>query len=68
MNKYYLQLVVLTIFARIISVRYAFSVIKGVRPVLILKKEKVFFQRLVEAVPVMAVTLTTLLILQEKNC
>jgi protein-S-isoprenylcysteine O-methyltransferase Ste14 len=65
MNTNYLQLLLLTIFALVISVRYAISLIRGVRPVLILKKEKSLTQRFTEAVPVAAVALTALLVLRK---
>jgi protein-S-isoprenylcysteine O-methyltransferase Ste14 len=65
MNSDYLQLLLLTIFALVITVRYIVSLISGVRPVLILRREKSLATRAIEAVPVAVVTLTALLILRK---
>jgi protein-S-isoprenylcysteine O-methyltransferase Ste14 len=65
MNSEYLQLTSLSIFTLILLARYAASLARGLRPVLLLKKEKSLKARAVEALPVAAVGLNALLILRK---
>ena len=59
------QLTLLSLFALIISLRYLVSVSRGVRPVLILSKQKIPAERFIESLPVAAVGLTAALILRK---
>lgn len=65
MNFKYGQLILLAIFAFIITTRYFISLRKGLKPFLIFKKEKKFKEKIIEALPVVGVTLVALLILRK---
>jgi len=51
MKNEYLQLTLLSIFTLILTVRYTVSLAKGVKPVLLLKREKSLKEKTVEAQP-----------------
>lgn len=65
MNIDYLQLLLLTVFALVITARYTVSLKRGVRPVLILKRDKSLKVRVIETIPVVMVALTALLVLRK---
>ena len=61
----YMQLLLLTLFALTILIRYLLSLCQGVRPILLLKEGKARRERILEMIPVFAVTLIILLILRK---
>lgn len=65
MNLISAQLGLLAVFTGLITVRYIISLRKGIRPFLIFKKEKKFTEKIIEILPVAAVTLVILLILRK---
>ncbi len=64
MNNDSMQLTLLTLFALVLTVRYMASLTKGIKPVLLLRREKRLREKAIEAVPVAAVMMTALLILR----
>jgi protein-S-isoprenylcysteine O-methyltransferase Ste14 len=65
MTAEFMQLILLSLFATVTGLKYLFAVIRGVRPVVILKGEKKLSEKILESLPVAGTGLAVFLVLRK---